>query len=818
MRLEHMKRSNRIRSASLNAILFLVCVAVLQLAAIPSTGAQTRQAGVASDGTGHGRHAISGNLSLNYSQVEASDFPRIVSYVTVLDATGSTVGGLTKDNFTVYEDDVFESPIRVEEIADTSNAVSVVLAMDRSGSMEEEIEDAKQAASTFVRLMGGNDQAALVSFSTEVTTEHGFTNDKNSLIGAISKLKARGGTALYDAALVSADLLARVTGRRAIILLTDGRDKDSHATVDDVVRRFSSLGIPIYAIGLGTEVEEDNLRAISQASGGRYFFSPSSSDLEEIYRLISTLLRHSYRITYATHNRTTDGTLRHVRIEVHHSGDSARGNNTYRAPDHVPTIAPMASEAPSPGREFVLDIAIPPQSKIMYNLHELRVAVRYDPAYLRVQEPSASGIVPASFFGQPSEYSFDALVDTAKAKIVLRFQRDAALPPAEGRGVLAQIKFRAALDMPDSTALSFRIINLTAADNTGWPVAVRSEDLSLQSYGLIVWPGDTNHNGTVELTDVLVLGMYWHIAGPPRTGPGDQNEWRPQLAGRYPEPAVAHADADGSGRVDERDLFPIGLNWRRTRADAAVTKTQVVEAPDGEVSIELQPGDRSGEYRLRLDFSNSNQAPLAGFAFRLNYPASQIVIQSAEAGACWGSSPLIIQHDDPASSMFAMALMIPAGSPANASSGTLVELVLHVTKRLAGEEFQLQDVALVSPSGDIRELAPASMTKAARQNLPLQFSLHPVFPNPLRTSAAGSTIQYDLSENAVVRVAVFNAAGQQVRLIADTRATPGRHSVQWRGRNDLDQQVGSGLYFVRVNAVGESGRSYQAIQKVALVK
>ncbi|MDZ7267908.1 MAG: VWA domain-containing protein [candidate division KSB1 bacterium] len=771
-----------------------------------------------------GRPSALAALTLNYNQVDATAFPTIVSYLAVIDQNGATVGGLTQDHFVVREDGTRELPIIVEETTITDAGVTMVLTLDRSGSMEQAMPAAKQAASTFVNLMRQNDQAAVVSFSTRATVDQTFTNDKALLHAAINAMVARGGTAIYDALLTAANLLTGVTGRKAIILMTDGEDKDSNATLDQVVQRFSTREVPVYAIGLDLNpgsIEEANLVRIAAASGGKYFYSPSTTQLEQIYREIALLLRHSYKITYRTHNRTMDGTRRQVRIEVNYQGMTAAGNNSYVAPLHVPTIAPAADTLPAPMQAFPLRLEIPATSLYMYNLHDLRVVLRYDKRYLKVKTPGRQNIVPLGFFGQAVDFTFTSGVDTAQALVMMRFKRNLNLPPAEGRGGLAQITFLASAALPDSTPLRFEIVALEARDETGWPVAVQPDHLTLLSEGLIVWPGDTNHNGVVELTDVTVLGVHWGRTGAGRPGYADLHAWQPQIARRYPRPAVAHADANGSGLVEERDLFPIGLNWRKSVTPLMQkTNTLTLAAPVGVLQQEVVPAHRPNHFRVLVKFENHSNDLLAGLAFRMDYSNEDITVVEAKAGEAWGSTPLVLQHDEPARRRFAMSLIIPAGEPVQASRGTLAEITVAAATPPRPEQLALHQAVVVSPTGGTRELEAPGAAPAPASAPPREFFLHAVYPNPFALSGevAAATLRYDLPENAAVSLEIFNNLGQRVRLITSTLAGRGRHVVPWDGRDDRGHLLNSGLYLLRFEAAGESGRVFQATQKLMLLR
>ena len=431
--------------------------------------------------------------------------------------------------------------------------------------------------------------------------------------------------------------------------------------------------------------------------------------------------------------------------------------------------------------------------------------MNYANNFLAVKTPHVNNIVPGTFFGGSSEFTFSFQVDASQGKITLNFQRNKNLPPAEGRGPLALICFTGKLDLPDNSPLNFSITELDAKDETGWPIAVAPQGLNLNSYGIIVWPGDTNRNGTVELSDVNVLGIYWGISGPARTGPGDQNRWQPRLAGRYPKIQVAHADANGTGAVEERDLFPIGLNWRKTQGsynNSQPKTTASPTVPDGHISLELAKSQQANTYRLKVKFRNTNQADLAGMSFRLSYPANVVKITSAAITNAWGSVPLVIKNDDIGTATFAMAAIIPDGSFMKASSGTLAEIILYTKDAPVINDFQLHDVAVVAPGGELRELTVNRVNIENKNSLPIAFSLQPAYPNPFHANvqgqhAAGTILRYDIPERSQLEISVFNTMGQRVRVILTEQIEKGMHAIHWDGLGSQGRKLGSGVYFMK---------------------
>lgn len=769
----------------------------------------------------HGQSLGNAPLNVQYSQIDASRFPTIVSHVSVSDSHGVRVTGLRAEQFTVREDDVRESPVLVEEIGAGNDAVMVALALDRSGSMEEEMVDAQSAAQIFVRLMRRDDQVALVSFADTVRLDQAFTSDSTKLLLALRALAPQGGTAIYDAANYCGDLLQNVAGRRAIILLTDGLDKDSQATFEQTVQRFSNSGIPVFTIGLGTEVSENNLRALAERSGGRYYFSPTSKQLVEIYKNIAALLQHAYRITYTTHNATTDGTMRRVRIEVNTSTASAVATNSYRAPEHVPTLLPVTLQIPEPGDDFSVRVEIPASSPAANNLSELQFALVYDQRFVRVKTPAQENVLSLNFFGAPGDFFFTGNVDSLNGKISLRFKRNGASSLA-GRGGLVQINFRMLFNVPDSAGLNFSISNLVARDHNNWPVAMRSEALRVQSAGVAVWPGDTNNDGVVNLADVTALGLHWEVVGPKRAGAENQTYWQPHAAKKFSRLAATFADANGSGKIDERDLFPIGLNWRRARGSNVAPKVKASAAPEGRVTMAITTLAPQ-THRVRINFQNVNRAQLAGMSFRVRYAAGVLKIVSLNAGAAWSSAPLWFQQDDREARVLSMSAIIPAGESIHAGEGPLADIIINAAETPLQENFMFNEFVVLSPSGEMRELEIETENFERKSFIPRELVLHPAYPNPFRLDDAtalqnGMKIQYDLPENAAVSVAIYNTAGQRVRLLSAVLDKGGRRYLSWEGFNDMGHTVSSGVYLVKIEAAGESGRAYQATQKVSVLR
>jgi VWFA-related protein len=169
---------------------------------------------------------------------------------TVSDATGRFVSGLQKDDFLVYEDD---HPVDVTQFEAERVPVSLGIALDTSGSMAGEKMDAARAALNrfLVMLLDPEDEIFLYRFSNYPALIQGWTSDRQPFLRALDRLVPNGGTAMYDTVLDAVPLIAKGQKRKkALLLISDGRDTSSSATPADVKRAIRESEALVYAIGI----------------------------------------------------------------------------------------------------------------------------------------------------------------------------------------------------------------------------------------------------------------------------------------------------------------------------------------------------------------------------------------------------------------------------------------------------------------------------------------------------------------------------------------------------------------------------------------
>jgi Ca-activated chloride channel homolog len=249
---------------------------------------------------------------------------------------GSASLSLEAQDLEIVEDDVAQS---IEAFQEANTPISIALALDGSGSIRPVLESVKDAARTFVESLRPSDPLALVEFSDSVVFSHWLSKTRQTSIDAINAHRATGGTALWDALADSIALLDREQGRKAVVVVTDGRDENnagtkpgSTRTLDDVLAKLGDTETTIYAIGLGANVDRDALQRIADASGGAAYFPADVSTLPDEYRRVLDDLRRRFIITYTSTNDARDGAWRAVRISSRKPGFVIRSRPGYTAP------------------------------------------------------------------------------------------------------------------------------------------------------------------------------------------------------------------------------------------------------------------------------------------------------------------------------------------------------------------------------------------------------------------------------------------------------------------------------------------------------
>jgi VWFA-related protein len=237
-------------------------------------------------------------------------------FLNVRNRGGWFIDGLSKEDFIVYDDgDARELAFFESE----EYPVSVVMLLDTSGSMAESVAYLQTAASTFLTSLREQDRVALYSFGGMLKELSPFTKEKLKLVDRIDRVYADGGTPLYDAVVRGVRLLTKETGRKAILLFTDGADTTSRLSYESVARRCGRSSVPVFTVGCGQAVKNHAIRklldALSENSGGQSIYVENTMHLERAFARISDVLRTTYHAGYYT-NRQPDGKWHDVSVEL----------------------------------------------------------------------------------------------------------------------------------------------------------------------------------------------------------------------------------------------------------------------------------------------------------------------------------------------------------------------------------------------------------------------------------------------------------------------------------------------------------------------
>jgi VWFA-related protein len=267
----------------------------------------------------------------NLEYVENVDVDVVRLTVVVTDDRGRFVPGLTQKDFQVSEDGVAQ---KISAFSDERTPLELVTAIDVSSSVTEALPGMKTAATRFLGGLEPTDQSTVLGFNDSIYTLARRSTDQVVRERAIGRLRAWGGTALYDAIVHSIDVLDRQTGRRAIVLFTDGEDQNSHAPMATAIAQVEASDAMIYVVGQGRAVHSKDLQKLLQrittTSGGRAFFSTSPQKLDEAFGEILDDLHHQYSISYPAPDDQRDGKWHSITIKAGGGKYKVRARQGYR--------------------------------------------------------------------------------------------------------------------------------------------------------------------------------------------------------------------------------------------------------------------------------------------------------------------------------------------------------------------------------------------------------------------------------------------------------------------------------------------------------
>jgi VWFA-related protein len=257
------------------------------------------------------------------------DVEEVVLPATVIDDHGRMVDNLQKDNFKVYEDNVQQT---IAAFQHQDIPISLAILIDNSGSMRTKRQAVNTAALDLVKASNPQDESMIVNFADEAYQDTDLTSNIKTLQEGLVNIDSKGGTALYDAVIASADYLSKNAKRskQVILIITDGEDNASGSTLEETVRRIQNLQGPVvYSIGLlfddsggGREARRAKraLDLLSYETGGVSYFPKSLAQVDDVAHEVASDIRGQYTISYHSTKPASAGGYRTIKLEAKAKG------------------------------------------------------------------------------------------------------------------------------------------------------------------------------------------------------------------------------------------------------------------------------------------------------------------------------------------------------------------------------------------------------------------------------------------------------------------------------------------------------------------
>ena len=247
--------------------------------------------------------------------------------VSVLDEAGRFAKGLSKEDFAVFEDGAAQA-LSAFEFAE-SLPMALGLVVDGSGSMDKSMPLVKQAATEFVtNLVGEKDKGFVIEFRERPTLLAPMTSSRASLIRAIGETRAGGATAFHDSVVLGLYQFRSLAGKKALVVLTDGKDNHSSTDWPTLKRYARTASVPIFVVGLDLGLFDmglkSRLKELAEDTGGETFFIGGAKELPAIYRQIEAEVRSQYFLSYLTESKKGPDEFRAVEVRLGKPGLKAK--------------------------------------------------------------------------------------------------------------------------------------------------------------------------------------------------------------------------------------------------------------------------------------------------------------------------------------------------------------------------------------------------------------------------------------------------------------------------------------------------------------
>ena len=289
--------------------------------------------------------AIGSNPALSQEPGPTATPPTVKLSLIVTDRSNHSVDDVSKDEVQVLEDKV---PQTLSLFSKDERPVNYVVAIDRSGSFKDVLSSALDAVRSIINGKKDQDEIQLISFvsSDKIETVQEFTSDRSKLIDSLKPLKiAMGQSAVNDAIYIAVNSAANYkpgdSVRRAVILVSDGEERNSYYNTDALVELLRATDVQVFIIGIVSKLDntgglirksprgaaEELLNRVARESGGRVFMLEDRSDVSRVATEINHDLHSQYIIGYQPATSDSKKNFRKVEVRI----TASPGRETLRA-------------------------------------------------------------------------------------------------------------------------------------------------------------------------------------------------------------------------------------------------------------------------------------------------------------------------------------------------------------------------------------------------------------------------------------------------------------------------------------------------------
>jgi len=460
----------------------------------------------------------------------------------------------------------------------------------------------------------------------------------------------------------------------------------------------------------------------------------------------------------------------------------------------TPPIIPVAPPQSAPDSEFWVNIDV---GSISIPVSDLKV-VSFELLYTNTSIIDYDSYQVGNFL---TGAQATVIPDDPNGKVSVSVYRTTG--GDSGYGTVIQLKFKVLNSALTGQKIDWSFAGVQANNSSGVVITLDPQVSSTEIAGLLVWPGDANNNGVVNIFDInSVVAIHWNKTGPIR--PNASTQWIGQPCPPWNPPEATYADCNGSGKVDIFDINSVIINFGKTHSSssmqlASLGKTGGVTSPP--ITVEARDyNETTQEFWLDVSVGDAS-LPLTDLkvvSFELTYTnTANVDYDSYQIGGFLTGAQATVIPDDANGKVSASVYLLSGGKSGH---GIVVSFKFKADKNHT-IDFNFSGVQANNSGGGTIQLSPAAKTVVTSvgkylNEQPKDYVLFPNYPNPFNPE---TTISYSIPRAGNVLLQIFNLNGRLVRtIVVNEFQDAGVYSVSWNAKDQTNRVVSSGIYITKL--------------------